>query len=57
MDLIKLSIKSKVRNKSAVEIENMFKQKLSTGIYSNEVEDIINYLYNKNDADRLLGKL
>jgi len=30
---------------------------LSNGILSNEVEDIINYLYNKDDADRLLHKL
>lgn len=55
--MLKMHIKTQAPYKSANEIENMFKQKINGDISSQEIQDIVNYLYEKSDADRLLNKI
>ena len=55
--LLKMHIKNQNSYKSAGEVDVIFKEKVHSDITSEEVEDIVKYLYNKNDSDRILQKI
>lgn len=43
--------------KSSAEIDNLLKEKISGDISSEQIEDIVQYLYNKTDSEIILNKI
>ncbi len=49
-DLLKMHIKTKMPYKSATEINDTLNEKMNNEIAWEEAEDIVKYLYNKEDS-------